>query len=418
MRVLMTHWNYAPEFSGAALQGHRLSLELMKLGIKVNVLTGTDNPDMVGTDYVDGIKVVRVLRDKSSRLKHLNYGWEMFKHVLRFRHEVDVVHSHGFIAPVNIAAKLAKLPVIQKITNLNVDDPITVRRRKLGHILIKIFNYSRILVPTSRLLERTCRRTDNSQPFFAKVSNGVDPNLFRPVSADEKKQIKHQLGLPRNRTIFLTVGSVTHTKGLDLLINALYELKLTTYDDFLLLVIGPNHLSKSFGLGDEPTDPFTRNLLRSINDKGLFKHIKFLGVQANIHEYMQAADVYIHSSRQEGQPNAILEAMASAIPVVANRLPGITDELLQNGRYGFVVDSENDVEFASAIRVLMKHEKIRGRMGAYSRIEILQNYNLWKIAEKYRSLYYSVVDEETVAEAGMPQENQSLLSILNHIKHK
>jgi len=418
MRILMTNWNYAPEFSGAGLQCHRLSLELLKLGIKVEVLTGTKNKELVGSENIDGIKVTRVLRDKTTNLKHLHYSWEIFKFILKNRNRYDLIHSHGFIAPVNLAAKLTGLPLIQKITNLNVDDPITVRKRRFGSILISLFNISRVVVPTSEYLEKTCDSQKRKGQFYTRVPNGVNPNLFRPVSDAEKLNLRRKLGIPEDHVILLSVGSVNHNKGIDLMIKAIAELSSTVTQKFTLLIVGPNKLCRNFALGSSRVDYFSQNILKMIGDFGLNKNIKFKGVQSNVYEYMQAADIFIHPSRQEGQPNAIIEAMACGLPVVANLLPGITDELLQNGKYGYVVNCEDTIEFASGIRVLLNNENIRKRIAALARVEVLQSYNLWKIAEKYRSLYYRVVKHETVNDTKPLASNQSLLSILNNIKHK
>ena len=100
MRVLMTNWYYVPEFSGAAMQCHRLSLELVKLGLTVDVLTGAANPSLLGEDCVDGIKVTRVLRDTSTPYKHARFGWDMFRYIIKNHKKYDLIHSHGFIAPV------------------------------------------------------------------------------------------------------------------------------------------------------------------------------------------------------------------------------------------------------------------------------------------------------------------------------
>ncbi|MBN2410729.1 glycosyltransferase family 4 protein [candidate division KSB1 bacterium] len=418
MRILMTNWNYAPEFSGAGLQCHRLSLELVKLGIKVEVLTGTKNKQLVGCDYIDGIKVNRVLRDKTTTMRHIRYGWDMFRFIIKNHSKFDLIHSHGFIAPVNLAAKLTGLPLVQKITNFNVDDPITVRKRQFGYLFMSLFNMSRVIVPTSSLLEKTCEQQKRKEQFYTRLSNGVNPNLFRPVPEEEKINLRHRFSIPEDHVVLLTVGSVNYNKGMDLMIKALSELKRTISKKFTLLIVGPNKLCRNYALGTFKVDEFSQKMLKLIGDSDLYKNIKFEGVQANIQEYMQAADIYIHASRQEGQPNAVIEAMACGLPVVANYLPGITDELLQNGKYGYVVNCENTKEFASGIRVLINNDNLRKRIAAYARVEVLQSYNLWKIAEKYRSLYYRVLHHESVHDTKTLPSNQSLLSILNNIKLK
>jgi len=390
----------------------------VKLGMNVEVLTGTKNVALVGSDYIDGIKVNRILRDRSTRLKHVRYGWNMFRFILKNRNKFDLIHSHGFIAPVNLAAKLTGLPLVQKITNFNVDDPMTVRKRKFGYLLMSLFNMSRVVVPTSSLLEKTCERQKSKGPFYTRLSNGVNSNLFRPVTDEEKINLRRKLFIPEDHVVLLTVGSVNYNKGMDLMIKALAELKKTVTKKFTLLIVGPNKLCRNFALGTFKVDEFSQHMLKLIADYGLYRNVKFEGVQANIHQYMQAADIYIHPSRQEGQPNSIIEAMACGLPVVANYLPGITDELLQNGKYGYIVNCDETVRFASAIRVLINNDSLRKRIAAYARVEVLQSYNLWKIAEKYRSLYYRVLRHEPVNNSKTLPSNQSLLSILNNIKLK
>ncbi len=414
----MTNWYYVPEFSGAAMQCHRLSLELVKLGLNVQVLTGTGNPAMVGEDIVDGIKVTRVLRDTSTPLRHLRYGWNIFRFIIKNHKNFDLIHSHGFIAPVNLAALLTRVPLVQKITNLHVDDPVTVKHRKWGCFLLMLYRRARVIIPTSEKLESTCEGKHIKNQPFTRLPNGINPRQFKPVAVQSRLEFRRKLGIPDDHLVLLSVGSVNYNKGMDLLIKAIAELKKTVKRKFVVLIVGPNKLSRNYALGNNQVDPFSQSLLKIIADKSLFKTIRFEGVRANVVEYMQAADIYIHPSRQEGQPNAIIEAMACGLPVVANLLHGITDELLQNGKCGYVVNGEDEKEFASAIRVLVNNDSLRLRLATFARVETLQNYNLWKIAEKYRSLYSHVINNEPVKSMEHELPGESLFSILNNIKIK
>jgi len=412
----MTNWYYVPEFSGAAMQCHRLSLELVKLGLTVEVLTGAANPSLLGEDSVDGIKVTRVLRDTSTPLRHARFGWDMFRYILKNHKKYDLIHSHGFIAPVNLAALLTRTPLVQKITNLHVDDPVTVKHRKWGRLLMMLYRRARVIIPTSEKLESTCEVKHLKKQSFTRLPNGINPRQFKPVAWQQRLELRRKLAIPDDHLALLTVGSVNYNKGMDMLVRAVAELKKTVKRKFIVLVVGPNKLCRNYALGNHEVDAFSQNLLKTIGEQSLFKTIRFEGVRANVDEYMQAADIYIHPSRQEGQPNAIIEAMASGLPIVANLLYGITDELVQNGKCGYVVNGEDDKEFAAAIRVLVNNDSLRLRLATYARVETLQNYNLWKIAEKYRSLYTHVINNEPVKSMEHELPGESLFSILNNIK--
>ena len=386
MRILMTNWLYFPEFSGGALQCHRLSRKLMSLGAHVEVLAGTDRKELVGRTHVDGIPVQRVLRDKSTGKNRLLFGWNLFRYILKNHKKYDVLHAHGFHAPVSLAAWVTGLPLVQKITNLNLDDPVAVRRRRFGWGVAKIYSLAQVVVATSGLLEQACRQElDESQ--FRRIPNGVDTSLFCPVSTAERLRLRRKYGVDDDRIILLAVGSVSYRKGIDVLIQAVYQLKESVSEKFVLWVIGPQSYQKGFGQEDDRVRQFVEKVEKMVSFYGLEDVVFFKGTQSRIHEFMQAADIYVHPSRNEGQPNSILEAMASGLPTVANLIPGITDEIIQTGRFGYLVDCEDTTIFAAALKVLIKNPGLRQRLGRNARREIMNRYNLDDIAEIYLSLY-------------------------------
>jgi len=391
MKVLMTNWIYAPEFSGAALQSHRLALQLSKMGLRVEVLTGTDNAELVGTSEVDGIPVVRVLRDKSSVTHHVRYAWDVFEFIIKNRKKYDLLHSHGFQAPVNAAAKVTGLPLVQKITNLNVDDPITVSQKKMGNLFMSLYQSSRAVIATSKLLEDTCKIALGEGYSTFRIPNGVDTDLFAPATPLEKSLIRRKLQLPDDKVILLSVGTVSYLKGLDMLLKSLHVLKKIAKNDFFLVSVGPMESKLAFGRTDPRVKRFVHEVKDMVRVFGLEDVVRFEGNRQNVHEYMKAADIYVHPSRQEGQPNALLEAMSSGLPAVANLIPGITDEITQNGKFGFIVDCEDKAEFAAALNVLLHNPQIRGRVGRNARREILQRYDIKIIAETYYRLYEKIL---------------------------
>ena len=391
MRILMTNWVYLPEFSGAALQSHRLAKELRRLGVHVQMLTGTHESSLVGIDRIDDIIVHRKLRNVSSFSGSLRYWWELDRFIQQNRKRIDLVHTHGFHPRVNIAAKRAGLPIVTKITNQTVDDPVAVLSRRAGSLKFKIYNLADAFIATSKVLEDLCLSALLPKEKIIRIPNGVDADVFYPPTPQEKQRLRKSFLAPADKIILLTVGTVNYTKGLDLLIRALYKLDQEAKERIRLWVVGPTTNRDSYGSVQAGFEEYVPKVKSMINEFGLQNIVQFKGRQSNVSEYMRAADIYIHPSRKEGQPNAIIEAMASGLPVVANLLPGITDEILQNGRSGYLVNGEESRECAAVLRMLINNESLRERISSQSREHILKYYSLKQIAQRYLSLYSGVI---------------------------
>ena len=391
MRILMTHWVYLPEFSGAALQGHRLACELQKLGVHVQVLTGTHEFGLIGVDDIDGIVVHRKLRDPHSTIGNVRY-WHDLTHFIKTNNaRIDLVHTHGFHPRVNLAAKRAQLPIITKITNQSVDDPMAVLNRKGGSAKFQIYDFADAVVSTSHVLERLCRTSGLAQEKIIRLPNGVDHELFCPLPFEKRLALREKLHAPQDKIILLTVGTVNYTKGLDALVKAIYRLDDPMKKRIRLWVVGPTTNRDGANSVQAGFTEFVSKVKSMISEFGLQDIVQFKGRQQNVQEFMQAADIYVHPSRKEGQPNAILEAMACGLPVIANLLPGITDEILQTGRYGYLVNVDNPRQFASAIRVLINNHFLRKRVGTQAREHVMKYYSIQQVAQRYVSLYSSII---------------------------
>ena len=412
MRVLMTNWVYLPEFSGAALQSHRLAKELRRLGVHVQMLTGTHENSLVGIDRIDDVIVHRKLRDVSSLSGRLRYWFDLDRFIYKNRKRLDLVHTHGFHPRVNLAAKRAGLPIVTKITNQTVDDPIAVMARRGGNLKYKIYKQAEAIISTSKVLEDLCLSAGLPKEKIIRIPNGVDTELFHPADADEKQQLRQNFLVPKDKIILLTVGTVNYTKGLDLLIRALYKLDAAAKDKIRLWVVGPTTNRDSYGSVQVGFEEYVPKVKSMISEFGLENVVQFKGRQSNVNEYMRAADIYIHPSRKEGQPNSIIEAMASGIPVVANLLPGITDEILQSGRFGYLVNGEESREFAAVLQMLINNQSLRERISSQSSEHIFKYYSLKQIAQRYLSLYSSVIHKgvfEELRNKTLPKKKISLI---------
>jgi glycosyltransferase involved in cell wall biosynthesis len=118
-----------------------------------------------------------------------------------------------------------------------------------------------------------------------------------------------------------------------------------------------------------------------------------LGKKENIVNFLRSSDIFILPSLAEGLSNALLEAMACGLPVVATNIGG-TNEVIKNGVNGILVEPKNSEQLAQAILSLMKNQKYAYRLGINARKTITEKYSLDLLSEKYVHLYCKLLKEK------------------------
>jgi glycosyltransferase involved in cell wall biosynthesis len=105
-------------------------------------------------------------------------------------------------------------------------------------------------------------------------------------------------------------------------------------------------------------------------------HAEFLGTVENtqLPRLLNGAELFVLSSRHEGHPKALLEAMACALPVVGTDVPGIRD-VVRHGETGWLC-AEDPARLAEGVRTLLDDATLRARLGAAARIEVTRSYSL------------------------------------------
>ena len=158
----------------------------------------------------------------------------------------------------------------------------------------------------------------------------VIPNPVDLERIDLAKRNGHK-GYSAKRRHLVAVGRLNYQKGFDVLLKAFQQI-LQRVPDLHLTIVG--------GGPDE-------DLLRKMaEDLFITDSVTFAGYQANPYPYMAHADLFISSSRWEGLPNAVLEALACGTPVVAFDCPGGIREIIQEGNNGWLIPA-GDWEFMS-----------------------------------------------------------------------
>jgi glycosyltransferase involved in cell wall biosynthesis len=108
---------------------------------------------------------------------------------------------------------------------------------------------------------------------------------------------------------------------------------------------------------------------------------------------LAVADAFVFASEREGRPNAVIEAMAAGLPVIASRIPGITD-LIEDGSSGLLFDAGDANKLATHIAMIAEDAELRLRVGnAAHRAIVDRGLNWESTARRYVELYAAVVHE-------------------------
>ncbi len=168
----------------------------------------------------------------------------------------------------------------------------------------------------------------------------------------------------------LSVGRVVYQKGYDVALDALFGLKDLEWEWHIV--------------GDGPHLHALRALLEKY---GLEDRVHFMGWEAPDQvklEYAQA-NLFLHPSRHEGMPNAILEAMATGLPVIATQIAG-NEELVLDGITGLLVPNEDSGALGVALRQLLVETTRRREMGLAARRRVEEAFGWTPVAEAYKSI--------------------------------
>jgi len=339
-----------------------------------------------GRAFIDGVEVRRVpplrqRRDSCSVLEMLTftisgavYG---LRHAASFK--PDIVHVFFGIpcGPIGWAIKrVRRLPYLISLRGADVPSD-EVRRFKHLYPLLKplvrfLWRDADALVAVSNGLREIALETDEVP--IEVIPNAIDLGRFTPRPEWEKQESED------GRVKLLFVGRLIQFKNVETSLDALALAKQRTTTPFVLEIVGEGVRRAS--------------LEEQAAELGLASYVRFKGWvdHAQIVPYYQNADLFVTTSVWEGMPNTVLEAMACGLPVIATDVQG-SQELVDNGRNGYLVPIMDPEALAKCIVALVDNEYERRRMGKESR-KIAERAFAWeRIAESYLNIYKAVLEK-------------------------
>ena len=310
-----------------------------------------------------GTSVIELHKPEGNSLAFL---WKLFQ-ILRSL-KPALVHARNWGATDSIiAARLAGIrTTIQGEHGWLIDDPEGLNARRLT---IRRFLDSWIQEYTcvSQHLKHWLCEVTKVKKMVTQIYNGVDTRMYCP--GELGGAIRTELGISEKTFVIGIVGRLDPIKNHPTLFRAFAEVRKFDPEVRLLIV------------GDGPE----RAHLEHLAGEGII----FLGNRLDIPEILQALDVFVLPSLNEGISNTILEAMAVEIPIVATRVGG-NPELMEDGVTGILVPPGESEAIASALLTYLQNPNIRYTHGKCGRKRVIQLFSIEQMVKSYETVYKRV----------------------------
>jgi L-malate glycosyltransferase len=278
---------------------------------------------------------------------------------------IDVVHGYQWRPALigTLTGRLAGVPLLlaSKRSLTGADrDASRAWRRIARHVDTVLVNADALRVEGEH---------DGMRCRWSLLQNGIDLDAFRLDGTTGAA--KTAFGLDPERPVVGTVGRLEQRKGQDVLLAAIERLK------------GRRPAPQLVVVGDGPT---AGDLRKRADALGVTKLVRFTGTLDDVRPALAAMDVFTLPSREEGMSNALMEAMAAAKPIVATDVGG-TGEVLDRGRLGVLVPSDDALALADAVAALLDDSARAGALGAAARDHVRARWDARAMVGELEAFY-------------------------------
>lgn len=297
------------------------------------------------------------------------FNLQWFRDCLRLvrKERVALIHAHEFSAILCgwIVATLAGIPFVATMHGKNYFWE-KLRRR----VTYRLVSWHGTLVAVSQDLKRfVCNKVGVAEKRVEVIYNGIAP--AQPVTDEETRNCRAELGILGCYPVLGTIGRLDPVKGHRFLLEAMPDI-IRRWPKARLLVIGPGELDVA--------------LKGQAELLAIGANVHFLGMRQDVRRLLSVLDVFVLPSLSEGLSLALLEAMASGIPVVATRVGG-NPEIIEHGRTGFLAQPEDPRDLAVNLVKLLSDPGAMQQFAQQGLERVRQHFSVGQMVDRYRDLY-------------------------------
>lgn len=308
------------------------------------------------------------------------YDWNAVQVAGRLRRlirdqQVDIVHTFFETSDLfgGLVASLSGAPVlVSSRRDLGI---LRHWKHQLAYRLLSPL-YDLVLA-VSEGVRLSCIAQDRLDPEkVLTLYNGIE--IAKATSSTDVSALRASWGLAEASHLISTVAHIRQVKGLDIFIHAAAKV-CQEFPRALFLIIGDVHERQYYD-----------KLLELTKSLELENNVRFLGPAEDVFSLLKMSDIFCLASRSEGFSNALVEAMACGLPCVATRVGG-NSEALEDGRTGYLVDSEAPEAIADRILALLRQPELAKEMGRQGRRIVEDNFTVQAMIARLTGVYDGVV---------------------------
>ena len=237
---------------------------------------------------------------------------------------------------------------------------------KLKRIGKRLRSYKKLIVLCPEMLKEACEVWPYLAEKFVVLPNSID---IQKIDKNSKQVIHLPEGVQANE-YFLTIARLTHQKNISLMLEAFHHAKQQGCDWKLIII----------GEGEDKNE-----LIAKSNKLGIGSQAIFMGYQENPYPYIKLSGAFISSSREEGFPVSLIEAISLSCPIVALACPTGPTDILENGLLGSLVPftEDNPNQLAQAMTEISRNQdlknsykiKMKDKSDKYSSIKLGKDFS-------------------------------------------
>ncbi|MCX6355562.1 MAG: glycosyltransferase family 4 protein [Candidatus Aureabacteria bacterium] len=295
--------------------------------------------------------------------------YRLFIEYLLKSRKIDIV----FIAGCNVVYHMLpqireKYPRIRVIDQLyNEYGHIQNNRRYCGYIDLNI-------VENERVQEALIQKYGESPERVELIYNGVDAQYFKPLMSSDATRLSAYHNIPDNKFIVSFMGRFWEEKAPDIFVEVIYRLR---NDDELFFVMA----------GDGPLLDETRS---KVMHMGLEDRVLLPGI-VDAKQLLQHTNVLVLPSRIDGRPNAVLEALAMGVPVIASDIGGLP-QMIRSGENGYICAFGDIAGIAQRIEMMHANRELAESLGRNARAYAVEHLDIRVMLERYSEIFSQLLD--------------------------